>query len=193
MGEFSPVHSRHEVPMTTKILTVFVFAFLILNSQTAGQRSGDSISVGGTEFRLGMAQGAVLQQVGQVYDVQEVKFQPPHVSGWMVEEKGKPQKAISSLFFKDGKLNSIYKYWTVDEPNTEAAYANAIYGALNSFEREGKTQCTIHTDQVQGPQRESKAIFMTCGQKYLRLDIGRDENLGEYATLAEVLEYSNKN
>ena len=106
----------------------------------------------------------------------------------MVQDKNQPRNAYASVYFKNEKLATIMKYWTVDEQNTDAALGNTLYGAVNTFEREGRTLCRIGTGQSQDPTSETKTIFITCGRKYLRIDVSRLGQQGESATVTEVLE-----
>ncbi len=167
----------------------FLALLLVLASGTsvAAQSSEDSIEMCNLTLRLGMPQERVLQQLGQECDIQEMEGGTARNSTWLASEKGKPKNALGSVSFKQARLSIIDKYWTVDEPNTEAAYANALYGAIKGFEHEGEKVCTIKTGQSQNPRGEIKSMFISCGQKYIQLDVIRLGQQGESATVTEVL------
>ena len=174
--------------MKTKMLLVLILLFLTAGNQTRGQSPQDSIQVGGTTLRLGMAQGSVLQQLGEYYALQGMEKNSATPSSWMVVSKNQPQIAYANIYFKDGKLASVNKYWVVERPKTEVAFANALFGAVSAFEQEGRTDCIIQTGQTQRPGNETKTVFIACGQKLLRMDIFLMGQQGESATITEVLD-----
>jgi len=175
--------------MIKRTLLIIALVLLTVTGETQGQGSRDSINLGGTELRVGMPEGTVMQSLAVDYDVHQTTLQTG-VSLLTVTEKGKPQILIATVGFRNGKLEAANKLWTVTEPNTEAAYANAIYGAVSSFEREGRTQCTIQSAQGQEPtmSMEFKTVFIVCGQKFLTLSIiNQNKQPQESATVSETL------
>jgi hypothetical protein len=164
-------------------LVVFVLAVGVV-TVTRGQVSQDSIDIGAVSLQLGMAEDVVLHQLGLTFDLQE-----PASGSWIITEKGHPIAAVGSVSFKAGKLTAVYKNWTVNgrTPNTEAAFADALFGAVGSFEREGRTGCTVETGHSQDPTAENKVVLITCGRKYLQVDIWRIGPREQTATISEVL------
>jgi hypothetical protein len=166
-------------------LVLFVSAVGVV-TVTRGQMPQDSIDIGGVPLKLGMPQGVVLQQLGGPFDLQESAGKSS--TSWLVTQKAHPRAAVASVSFKEQKLTFVSKIWTVNEPDTEAALGNALFGAVSSFEQEGKTGCTIKTGQSQGPTVERKTIFIICGQKHLQIDIFRIGQQRETASISEVLQ-----
>ncbi len=177
--------------MKTKMLLVLILLFLTVGSETPGQSPQDSIQVGGTTLRLGIAQSSVLQQLREYYALQGNEKNSANSSEWRVVSKNQQQIAYARIYFKDEKLATVLKYWDVDRPDTEVGFANALFGAVSSFEREGRTYCTIQTGQGQSPGNEIKTVFIACGQKYLRMDIYLMGKREESATITEVLDSTN--
>lgn len=166
-------------------LVLFVSAVGVV-TVTRGQMPQDSVGIGGVRLKLGMPQGVVLQQLGDSFDLQKAAGKSS--TNWLVTQKGHPQAAVASVSFKEQKLTFVSKIWTVNEPNTEAGLGNALFGAVTSFEQEGKTGCTIKTGQSQEPAMERKTIFIICGQKHLQIDMFRIGQQGETASISEVLQ-----
>jgi len=80
------------------------------------------------------------------------------------------------------------KYWTPeDTPDTRVGLANSLFSAVRALEREGRASCTISTNDQQISSYDMKAVFISCGQKYLRIDITKGEK-GDSANVTEVLE-----
>ncbi len=164
------------------VLSVFAVGIATV---TRGQVSQDYIEIGTVSLKLGMAEDVVLHQLGLAFDLQE-----PASGSWIITEKGHPIAAVGTVSFKAGKLTAVYKTWTVNgrTPNTDAGFADALYGAVGNFERKRRTGCTIETRHSQGPTTENKIVFITCGQEYLRIDIWRIGQQERTATISEVLE-----
>jgi hypothetical protein len=148
--------------------------FLSVGPMGYAQTSPDSIALGTTTLALGDSQASIMQQLGE-YDIQEVPATSS--SQWLVREKG-TSNAVASIAFVDGRLVSVWKYWTITRPVAGEALANALYGAVHSLEQEAQTGCAIRT-------REEKLIFVTCGKRYLKIEVGT-------AQVTEVLESSAK-
>jgi hypothetical protein len=160
----------------SRVRANFVLGLLLSVGQMAyAQTPQNSINLGRITLTLGASQASIMQQLGK-YDVQEVPA--TNSSQWLVREKD-TSNAVASIAFVDGKLASVWKYWTITGPVTGEAFANALYGAVQSFEQEGRTVCAIQTV-------ETRLIFLTCGQRYLKIEVGN-------AQLTEVLESAPSN
>jgi hypothetical protein len=133
--------------MKRPILFILILCGLPWATDVRGQSPDDSIEVGPVSLRVGTAQAVVLQELGVSCALREVGKGTADSSSWIVQAKNQPRNAYANVDFKSGRLATVAKYWTVDEPNTEPAFANALYGAISSFERQGRTLCTIGTGQ----------------------------------------------
>ena len=171
---------------THVLFAIAVLIVIFFGRKALGQPAEESVTLGSIELRLGMAEGIVLERLGEKYDVSEYGRGPYSV--WWVREKVKPSRLVGSLGFKEGKLNTVMKYWTPeDTPDTRVGFANSLFSALRAFEREGRASCTISTGDQQVSKYDMKAVFISCGQKYLRIDITKGET-GDSANVTEVLE-----
>jgi hypothetical protein len=73
-----------------------------------------------------MAEGSVLERLGEKYDVSEYGRRPYSV--WWVKDKVKPSRLVGSLAFKEGQLKTAMKYWTPEHtPDTRAGLANSLF------------------------------------------------------------------
>lgn len=173
--------------MVRAIGVVLSIAFVLTGAAHA-QTPQPSITLDGTTLRLGATQASVLQQLGQDYDLSEMQGSRPDSSSWLIKEKGTSTNAVGSVYFKNRRLHTVYKYWTLSEPDTQAAFANDLYGAILSFEQERRTLCTIQTAHKQEPKFDARTVFLTCGSKYLRIDIVKNGDRPESVSLAEIME-----
>lgn len=173
--------------MRTRALLLMAVLTLPIETGTGAQIAKDSIDVGATTLRLGDAQGSVLQQLGG-YALQGNENNNDKSATWMVVSKTDSRVAFANIYFKNGKLAAVNKYWDIDEPSTAVGFADALFGAITEFEREGRTDCQIQTERTQNPGNEIKTAFVVCGQKHLRIDIFFKGQQGESATITEVLE-----
>jgi hypothetical protein len=170
--------------MTRAALLWIVLVFVANASHAQTQALQDVIEIDGIVLKLGMAQGDVLNKLGDVFDLKEMTGAP---GAWLAVERGKPMNARVSVTFNKGKLMAIGKYWTVDEPSTEAAFAEALYGVLSNFQAEGRTACALRTASLQNPTNKSKGIYITCGRKTLDVLIVQDQQGRESASITEAL------
>jgi hypothetical protein len=169
------------------LLVVGVLAISSLGWKAFGRPTEDTVMLGSIDLRLGMAESIALERLGEKYDVSE--FGRGTYSVWWVKEKVKPSRIVGSLSFKQGKLTTAMKYWTpVDVPDTQVGFADSLFSAVRAFEREGRTGCIVSTAGQPSDSYEVKAVFISCGQKYLRIDITKEENGNSSASIAEVLE-----
>jgi len=172
-----------------RTLALFVFVLLtitLLGRRVSGQLVEESVVLGSIELKLGTAEHIVLERLGEKYDVSE--YGRGSYSVWWVKEKVKPSRLVGSLGFKEGKLKTVMKYWTPeDTPDTRVGLANSLFSAVRALEREGRASCTISTNDQQISSYDMKAVFISCGQKYLRIDITKGEK-GDSANVTEVLE-----
>lgn len=171
---------------TLASVVLVTLTVMFLGRKVSGQLSEESVMLGSIELKLGTAEHIVLERLGEKYDVSE--YGRGSYSVWWVKEKVKPSRLVGSLAFKEGKLKTVMKYWTPeDTPDTRVGLANSLFSAVRAFEREGRASCTISTSDQQVSNYDMRAVFISCGQKYLRIDITRSEK-GDSANVTEVLE-----
>jgi hypothetical protein len=177
-----------------------ILVFLMLNFLAAtltnaehcagGQTNPDDITLGAVRLTLGMPQGGVLATLGKSYDVEKLK-EGQQSSAWLVStrtgvDKNAPPKQVASVVFRDGQLTTISKNWAPENQQKGFEFATSLYDAMTSFTNEGRTACTIETARKKEPGYETKAIFVTCGAKSIRIDLLSDQR-GEFTNMAEVL------
>jgi hypothetical protein len=168
------------------VFLVSVLLICLVGWRALGQSADESILLGQIQLRLGMAEGNVLEKLGEKYDVSE--YGRSLYSAWWVTEKTKPSRLVGSLSFKDGILTSVLKYWTTEgTPDTRAGLADSLFAAVNAFEREGRTVCMVSTGSQPTSSYDVRAVFITCGRKHLRIDISKGER-SDSASITEVLE-----
>jgi hypothetical protein len=141
-----------------------------------------------------MALDEVISRLSKYCDVRKLDDTEDR-SSWFVSEKGSGARGafrlIASLGFRKGKLTSVFKSWDGSDIQRQIGMATSIYGALSTFVREGRTSCSIDASQKSTPSSESQSAFISCGDKYIRIDIidiKSGEAQGKTASIVEVLE-----
>lgn len=164
-------------------LVVLSFGYVRAQSQSPQ----DSIYLGNTRLALGMPKDAVITNLSASYDVRllgEEKF-----SSWLVNSKsGPPFTYIGNVVFKDGKLNSVLKDWGPDDSGAGVELATRLYGVLDGFSQEGRRDCHVTVGEKHEPAFEVKTVFISCGNKFVRIDIDQGDKMGKTANITEVLE-----
>lgn len=167
-------------------LVLFVFAVGVVTVMR-GQAPQDSIDIGGVRLKIGMPENIVLQQLGASFDLHEGPAGEAFTE-WLITVKGSLKSAVGNVCFQASKLSCVYKNWTVNEPRTEAGFANALYGAVSSFEGEGRTKdCTLETGQSLEPTMQRKDVSIICGHKRLYVNVFKIGKEEETASISEIL------
>jgi hypothetical protein len=127
----------------------------------------ESLMLGAVELRLGTAQDVVLATLTRAgYTVTE------ETGGWTVEEPGKPYHHLGAVGFKKNILTSIDRDWTPDSQSDAVAVVEGIYGALSAAYKDGRSTCSLTTEDQQHPTIDIKSITLICGPSRKSLTIG---------------------
>lgn len=177
-------------PLLAILMLNFVAAALTNAEHSRGQTTPDDISLGTVRLTLGMPQNGVLATLGKSYDVEKIN-EGPQFSSWLVNartgtEELTPPKNIGSVAFRQDKLTTVMKNWAPENQQKGVEFASSLYDVLTSFTNEGRSNCSIETERKKDPGYDSKAMFVTCGAKYIRIDILNGPH-GETVTMSEVL------
>jgi hypothetical protein len=143
-----------------------------------------AISVGGINLTLGMTQKVVLSRLADGYEVKSWDR-----ANYMIYHKGSPapERALAMIAFTDGVLTGVSKPWSVNDQRA-AQLATGLYGVLTQFKQEGKTHCTIDAGQALGLSAESNTAFISCGGKYIRMNITQLQDGSQSVIVDEVLD-----
>jgi hypothetical protein len=177
-------------PLLAILMLNFVAAAMTNAEHTRGQTTPDDISLGTVRLTLGMAQDAVLATLGKSYDLEKLT-EGQQFSSWLVNartgtEKLAPPKYVGNVTFRQGKLTTVMKNWAPENQQKGVEFATSLYDVMTSFTNEGRTVCSIETGRKKDPGYDGKAIFVTCGAKYIRIDLLSGPQ-GESTSMAEVL------
>lgn len=173
------------------ILMLFIAAAATNADHSSGQATQDDIRLGTVRLTLGMPQDLVLTTLSKSYDVEKLN-DGPQFSSWLVNaragtEKLAPPKYVASVAFRQGKLTVVMKNWAPENQQKGVEFATSLYDVITSFTNEGRTACSIGTGRKRDPGYDGKAIFVTCGAKYIRIDLLSGPQ-GESTNMTEVLE-----
>jgi hypothetical protein len=163
-----------------------VLLFLIVVPATA-QSSAPSITLGEfptVRLTLGTPKDAVMQVLKESFALSDLA-----TGGVAVDSATNKLRGFGSVSFKNGKLSSVVKFWTIDEPDSGVAISRAIHGAISSFGDAGSS-CSVETFDDNEPTVQKKGIMLHCGQKHLEVFTNHwsfGDKSGEGAVVTEVL------
>lgn len=156
----------------------FAMLFLFGSPTVFAQVGKDSISIGDIVLTPGTRQVAVLEKLGEDFDIKRTdKGDNPSKSRWSIRTKDGQQNIVGSVSFKNGKLRIASKTWAdlyADKGATELA--RAVLGVIAEFEKERTTACTVATDRSMNPRGELNVATVTCGKRELAVSIFRGEH-----------------
>jgi len=115
---------------------------------------------------------------------------------WQIQSKSKNLKtfdSIGSLGFRNGKLIYISRDWSPDGDDQPMNFgaADAIYGLLAQFQRDGNTACQISAQENNSPKYEVRTILITCGSKDIRIDVIEADDNFYSVLISEILDEMN--
>jgi hypothetical protein len=171
------------------ILMLFVSA-AVTNAEHGPGQTQDDITLGSVRLTLGMPQDAVLAMLGKSFNLQKLG-ESPGFSSWIVDEgvstdRLHPPKYIGNVAFRQEKLTSVMKNWAPGDQQKPVEFATGLYDVVTSLTNEGGTMCSIETTRKKDGGYDSKAIFVTCGTKTIRIDLTKGPER-ESVQLSEVL------
>ncbi len=169
------------------LLGCLVASVLFAAPQSNKQR--ETIWLGSEDLTLGMSEGAVLTKLAESYNLE--KGEPPPglrakgiTSMWVVNAKVKGEDH-GALFFASGKLHAVSK--NLPERD-DVEFARQLYFAMRDLELEGDSQCSIKTDNMEGPDFGDKTATLRCGKKSLVIHVQKFKAHDEHTFLDEDLE-----
>jgi hypothetical protein len=68
---------------------------------------------------------------------------------------------MSSVQFKNGRLSFADRSWGIKNGDT----AEELFGAVNSINGEGYSQCNVFADTRSFPEMTTQRVWMKCGNK----------------------------
>lgn len=128
----------------------------------------ETLAIGVVEVRLGMPQDTTMAHFASA----GYKLMPQGENTWFVEQSNGSGGVtiLGNVAFKNNGVTFINRSWTPDEVNA-AAIGESIYGVLSATYKEGRSMCTLSTDDQQNPTAEVKEINLSChpGRKYVSI------------------------
>ena len=82
---------------------------------------GETLSIGRVTLRLGMAEDAVLSDLGKYYFLQRYEPSTQAFDNWLILNKAKHEENLGALRFRSGKLTLARKEWTHEEKEYSGA------------------------------------------------------------------------
>jgi hypothetical protein len=156
-------------PMKITALAVLILAaissFVYAQSYPKPQLSQEYIDVLGVRVRLGMTKLDIADKLGsqKVKDGSTENF-------WLFGEK---RPWPSSIEFKDGKVIYAAESWD----RSDGDVTRALFGAVNTLNRQGFAACEIATDTQNTPSLTAERVWIVCGKKSIlvqRMQDGKD-------------------
>jgi hypothetical protein len=169
------------------IRVLFLLIVLLLICPIAkGQPLRETIWLGDVELGLGMPRDVVVAKLAESYQLNKTEAD----SFWVVSKDGPPHTVVGNVGFKNGKLSAVLKYWGPEDQQKGLEFANSLYAAIASLSKNAQESCSVNVGETNEPQVERKSAFITCGQRYIRMDIVHNKKGGDSAGITEVLEVS---
>jgi hypothetical protein len=116
------------------------------------QQTKAELEVDGVLLRLGMAKSEVTDKLAgrQYWKVND--------DNWVIAP---PQKIGPSIQFTNGKLNYTEREWTTAENDA----GMALFGAVNSLNRDGFRECDVTAGVNSTPDVTAHNVWISCGDK----------------------------
>jgi hypothetical protein len=146
--------------MKKTVLVVLTLAALSLppyaQQRVSPQLSKAAIDVSGTKLRLGMTKGEVTDKLAGN------EITKGDEDTWAIAPSG---SSGSTLQFTNGRLSFADRYWVTYDNDI----AEALFGAVNSFNQEGFSTCAVTADTKTEPGRTFHRVWIRCGEKSILL------------------------
>lgn len=134
---------------------LILFTFLLLPAVTSPQQR-DSLFVAGTELWLGMSADQVLSALSS-----HASWNPKE--GIITSREGPPYELYGTVELKNGSLVFVSKEWTLTQtPDTQIAFASALFGAVASVTGGKSTNCLVSTVHQRQPNNETEDTTIVC-------------------------------
>jgi hypothetical protein len=138
---------------------LFVLSLFLGTCCTAGhaQAVTPSITVRGTEIRLGLPADSVIAALQKNYVVQSDGKSPAH--NWAVSTE-KNEMPFASLYVKGNSIVGVDYLVTERETGSAQEVFAALYAAVSKLSNEGRNVCSVSnsTDYVPAPSLSKSAL-----------------------------------
>ena len=122
-------------------------ALCLLPLQVAfGQPASQEITVLGAKLNLGMTKAAAFSPFNTYHVICLGSTSlPPECDSWIIQSNGPPYTPYANLYFIEGKLRSVWKYWERGFEGTQPIkFAETLHAILSQY---GGTEMTIQTKE----------------------------------------------
>jgi len=163
-------------------VTVSALAFALATSQARAQdRDQDQVTrLGDVELRLAMNQETALARLSDAYDLR-FNFLGPGSWGVFLRD-GFPTQFIGAVSFTDGRLTSVVRPWSANDPDITAhTIVTALFNALQDAAQSGRS-CRVW---VESDRRLDRSIIQ-CGRR--RFDIATSSSNDFTPSVIETLQ-----
>ena len=140
--------------MKSCFAVVVLLTSLALGQNKAASPSGESIWIGGTELRLGLAKETVISGMAEHYKLVKMAMDGDN---WMVQSQNNPSLVFGQVSFEKGKLTLAVRNWTNGDEDG-FAIVQALHGAFEQFTKEGKHVCQVDTNTQRSPGSENGSV-----------------------------------
>lgn len=149
------------------------------------QKNSEQIELG-ANLKLGMAQKDALAEVGKHYLAKPME-DASHFVVFAKPAEGEKPKWEGILTFKDGKLAGVERLWAYDDNESSVALAKALFGALTSVVRSGKSTCVVEDQVSDAPDAQGETVYLNCGKRSIKISVAKVDGYKEDASVSEML------
>lgn len=177
-------------------LHALVLAIALLVHPLAALAQQASVDIHGIDLFLGMPKQTVLQRFRD-YRVQcigqEESKSVDDCNSLLIHAPNPPYDAYANVFFKDGKIKSIRKYWSRGYEGSEPGkFVQTLYSLLMAHSRQSATPFTISVTERRDAGILQQTIFLTSGRKTIEISYGEGLRGADGKTIAPFVNLDEK-
>lgn len=164
---------RHGENIKGGLVRRIVLSLLLMFTTLSAEAADESLMIGSARMTPGMDRASAWGLLKQ-YRVQCVgggkSEQPPTCDSWLVTtKKGDQFSALGNAYFKDGRLQKIFKYYdsALWEKKPEK-FASLLYEVLRQYNKD-RDVFVASIDEVRQPGWLAKSIFFRTGKRVVKI------------------------
>ena len=159
----------------------------------SGESATQEISVLGAKLNIGMTKATAFSPFNTYHTtcIGDSGL-PPECDSWLIQSNGPPYTPYANLYFKEGKLKHVWKYWERGFEGTQPSkFAETLHAILSQY---SGAEMTVQTKEQVEKGVTQRAIFITKGHRTVVINTtdGAKNAVGEpvasFVNLYEILE-----
>jgi hypothetical protein len=133
------------------------FLVILLGLRSEAQGQGPNMQIGPINVHLGMTKGEVQNKIDGLSVLKADE------DSWIITTGGPESEPYGNIQFTNGRITYASRSWL--RRNSDAI--EGFLGAINSFNKEGLSTCTVLHDTISTPTITGERVSIICGEKSL--------------------------